>query len=724
MKGRYLLISIPIIVAVLLLVSMVGGGGQQVVQADVPAICPDTAFQMDDPPSYLIYYPYQASPCGPPVEIPFYEEWANSPHNDYESEAFRHWDGDGEIPTSCAKCHSTPGYQDYIGADGTPPNSGNVTDNPAELGSTVECVACHNDVTLHKTSVEFPSGITIEDLGDESRCMECHQGRESGVSVDEEIADAGLTEDVDTVSSELGFLNIHYFAAAATQYGARVNGGYEYEGMSYDIDFRHVEPYDQCYECHDMHTLELKLDECATCHEGVTSTEDLKDIRMAGSLADYDGDGDITEGIYYEIDGLKMMLYDAIQQYGTQVSGTPIVYNESSYPYWFDDQGGRYSSWTARLLKAAYNYQVAVKDPGEHAHNGKYIIQLLHDSINDLNEVITPGVDMSMAHRIDPGHFAGSEEAWRHWDEDDYEVSGSCSKCHSAEGIPFLLEEGVSITQEASNGMECHTCHNVADFPARYEFEDATFPNGETVSLEKGGNFDNNLCIQCHQGRSYGGQVDDATEGVGDDDLDTGQRFINIHYFAAGATLFGNVTNGIYEYEGKTYVGQNLHPFGSSSFATCTDCHNAHQLEVEYQACTTCHGALSSPDDLKNIRFPTTPDYDGDGNTSEGVYYELQGMADAVYAGMQVYSAANPVTDPIVYDAGRYPYWFNDQGDSYTTFTPRLLRAAYNYQYALKDPGGFAHNNKYIIQALYDNLDDLEDSPYADGLTAGKLRPN
>ncbi len=152
-----------------------------------------------------------------------------------------------------------------------------------------------------------------------------------------------MTDDVDTVSSALGFLNIHYFAAAATQYGALVMGGYQYDGMSYDIDFRHVEEYDQCYECHDMHTLELKLDECAYCHVGVTNTEDLKDIRMDGSLADYDGDGDMDEGVYYEIDGLKAMLYDAIQQYGEQVSGTPIVYNPDAYPYWFDDQGGRFS---------------------------------------------------------------------------------------------------------------------------------------------------------------------------------------------------------------------------------------------------------------------------------------------------------------------------------------------------------------------------------------------
>ncbi len=326
---------------------------------------------------------------------------------------------------------------------------------------------------------------------------------------------------------------------------------------------------------------------------------------------------------------------------------------------------------------------------------------------------------MSMAHRIDPGHFAGSQEAWRHWDEDDYEVSGSCSKCHSAEGIPFLHKEGVSVTQEAANGMMCTTCHDVsAGFPARYAFDSATFPNGAEISYGDG--VDSNLCIQCHQGRSYGGAVDDATEGIGDDEL--GGRFLNIHYFAAGATLFGNETNGIYEYEGKTYVGQNMHAFGSGNKNLCTDCHATHELEVKYDTCG-CHGGITGPDDLQDIRWATTPDYNGNGNTTEGVYYEIMGLADDVYAGMQAYATAHPDTDDIVYDSHSYPYWFNGEGARYSTWTPRLARAAYNYQYAQKDPGGFAHNNKYVGQALYDNLADLEASEYADGLTTGKIRP-
>ena len=41
-------------------------------------------------------------------------------------------------------------------------------------------------------------------------------------------------EDMDAVSEDLGFTNIHYFAAAATLYGTLAKGGYEYEGKTYD----------------------------------------------------------------------------------------------------------------------------------------------------------------------------------------------------------------------------------------------------------------------------------------------------------------------------------------------------------------------------------------------------------------------------------------------------------------------------------------------------------
>ncbi len=35
-------------------------------------------------------------------------------------------------------------------------------------------------------------------------------------------------------------------------------------------------------------------------------------------------------------------------------------------------------------MRAAYNYQWVQKDPGAFAHNGKYILQIMYDSLKDL----------------------------------------------------------------------------------------------------------------------------------------------------------------------------------------------------------------------------------------------------------------------------------------------------------------------------------------------------
>ena len=93
------------------------------------------------------------------------------------------------------------------------------------------------------------------------------------------------------------------------------------------------------------------------------------------------------------------------------------MYDAATYPYFLADADGdgkgdtkdgatvAYPNWSARLLKAAYNLQFSVKDPGAFVHNGKYIVELLHDSIEDL------GGDVTKLAREDAGHFAG-DSAW------------------------------------------------------------------------------------------------------------------------------------------------------------------------------------------------------------------------------------------------------------------------------------------------------------------------
>jgi hypothetical protein len=664
------------------------------------------------------------------VEVPFLEEWSSSGHNDAEAEAFVHWNEESpaEVPVECAKCHSTPGYRDFIGADGS---AAGAVDAPVPVGTTVECTACHNDVTLTMTSVVMPSGIELTNLGDEARCMQCHQGRESTISVTKAISDAAVTDD-DTISDELGFKNIHYFAAAATKYGTLAKGGFEYEGKTYDGNFAHVDQFDTCIECHNMHTLQVKVEQCADCHAGVQDVEDLKNVRMNGSLVDYDGDGDTEEGIYYEIEGLRDIVYQAIQTYAIEKVKAPIAYDPATYPYFFNDTNKNgtvdtdeanadngYKAWTPRLLKAAYNYQVSLKDPGAFAHGGKYIIELLYDSTDDLNAALSKPIDLSEANRVDDGHFAGSEEPFRHWDAEG-EVPATCSKCHSAEGLPVFLKDNSTISQPIANGFKCTTCHESMSLEGgqleapRYQVDEVKFPSGATLTFGEG--VDANLCLQCHQGRESTVSVNQAitNAGVEDDVVSDELAFRNIHYFAAGATRFGTEAKGAYEYDGKEYVGLFEH---TEEAFKCTDCHDTHALNVKVELCADCHDGVVTKEDLEKIR-ESSDDFDGDGNTTEGLAEEVSTIREALYAAIQAYGSK--AGNAIVYNPGSYPYFFADTNgngeadpdesireNGYKAWTPRLLRAAYNYQFSTKDPGAFTHNGMYIIQTLYDSLEDV-----------------
>ena len=327
-----------------------------------------------------------ATPSPEEVLAQIQAQWASSRHADSTAPAFNRWNGDGSVPATCAGCHSTPGFLDFAGADGT---AAGVVDGAHPTGSTVECAACHATDPAVFAKVVFPSGAEIEHGSGSGTCMTCHQGRASGATVDGAIS--GLSIGPDVVSPDLQFVNVHYAAAAAVMMGTDAKGGYEYEGRTYVGRFSHAPGADSCAACHDPHSTAVKVETCATCH----GPAEPRAIRLAAP--DYDGDGDRAEGVAAEIHDTHAALLAAIMDYAAK-NGGPIGYAHA-YPYFFADLNGNgeidedertrdnaYRAFTPRLLRAVYNYQLVSVSPGSWIHNGRYAAQLLHDSLSDLAE--------------------------------------------------------------------------------------------------------------------------------------------------------------------------------------------------------------------------------------------------------------------------------------------------------------------------------------------------
>jgi hypothetical protein len=260
---------------------------------------------------------------------------------------------------------------------------------------------------------------TTPDMGNSATCLTCHQGREAGDSVRANIdALASATTTSQATNAKLKFINEHYLAAGATLFGGDGHKAFEYidgngaTGVASSPSTTNTIPVQtyaathfhgtasgpKCVGCHMQATVLTDLGGhsfmmvnaagalnnaiCTGCH-GVVIT-DFNTFRSA-TVLDYDGDGNNTEGINQELDGLKAELIQFLASKG-------IFYNPDTYPYFHREsakasQAGStgYSSWTQPQLKAAFNLNTFYKEPGAFAHNGKYAAEILIDAIADLS---------------------------------------------------------------------------------------------------------------------------------------------------------------------------------------------------------------------------------------------------------------------------------------------------------------------------------------------------
>jgi hypothetical protein len=257
------------------------------------------------------------------------------------------------------------------------------------------------------------------------------------------------------------------------------------------------------------------------------------------------------------------------------------------------------------------------------------------------------------------------------------------------------------------------------------DLEPVVFPSGDAVSL--GDN--SNLCMVCHQGRSSTPDVDRARLNPNSEEqmpIDyPSYNVINIHYYSAAASFFGDDVQGAYQYVNQTYTGQNnfpgIHSADGRNLDDCVGCHmdgslarstpapeqaEKHTFMPAIEDCTFCHsdngGGFQDLSGAPSRNFRDVEQLKGD------LLEAIEDYAD-VGGGL-------PNVSRIFYEGHAYPYWFHcdsdatcdnkvgaNYGNQYVDFDFKMLTAAYNYVMADKEPGGYIHNASYVEQALYDS---------------------
>jgi hypothetical protein len=325
------------------------------------------------------------------------------------------------------------------------------------------------------------------------------------------------------------------------------------------------------------------------------------------------------------------------------------------------------------------------------------------------------------------GHFSRTDKAFRYWDKEKA-VPAVCARCHTPNGVAAYLRDGKNEpAAHAQSGLACTNCHENLETYARRTAAKVTFPGG--LSVDSGDN-SMNLCMTCHQGRESTASVNKAIAGMAVDTPNPKLAFVHVHYFPAGATVFGTQAKVAYEYDGKSYAARFDHAPGMN---TCVACHDAHGAEIKVEKCGTCHQGVKTRADTRGIRM-RAGDWDGNGR-EEGVVKEVATLHDALYKAIQAY-ARNVGGRGIAFTPDGFPYWHTDlngngkvdadelrPNNPYTAFTPRLEQAIYNWTYVARDPGAAYHNGRYTLQLLYDSLDSLAQSGKADVDMRGSVRP-
>jgi hypothetical protein len=713
----------------------------------------------------------------------------------------------GHSGAGCGRCHNSDNFRDFTGADATFAEAEYAASvafitgqsqaldgisKGTDLSRTpgqMHCNTCHNSTTdAHfgswTDSKVFVRGVTLKLDGASAICAQCHDGARPQYNAAQVDYVLGLTSNAVGADQQLAASNAtvraHYLPAAATVYGEEAGNWYQYNNPAQNYTGRNAHGgKNSCTFCHDPHDGTLPADgtgalqvggKCGACHfdettgKPVTTMLQIEDQRQFGFEGDIDGNGTV-EGLNVEIAGLQTKLYAAIQAYAKNVVGTQIcniipaagtTAPDNKFYVWDGSTPcattmTAYNKYTPRLLKAAYNFLMSQNDFGSWAHNPRYAIEVLYDTIQDLNYGLylnNPANVVAFAgKRSFNGHF-GAADAVSPYAAFVYHggmtgtaapaaqgfTSAACYQCHGGQGgfaaylggAPAALANSVMTAANKVTGMQCGTCHTNTgpDMKGLRSIATVYFPpqKDPTVAANRVVSFAAAdlpptfaLCGSCHSARENKGSID-ALDPVA---LSTfSKALVNPHYLGAAATEMGTRAKSWYEYDGKSYTaypafwkagtnGAAPGPHGSPHGGQCTGCHQGkaskHSFEVNFTYCNGCHVAP----------YALTPKEDEYASMKTELLAALNAYVTANLSAFQTGNGASATG--LCYDGNVYGYVLVSTATGCTTTAAKLdmtsMRAAYNLHWMNKDPGGWAHNEYYVMQLVYDSITALGGTP-------------
>jgi hypothetical protein len=310
-------------------------------------------------------------------------EWSNSLH----ARVTRTPSGPGR--DNCVRCHTAPGFRNFIEHAGS--TNAYVTNTVYEA---ITCAACHDPHDASNphqlraaNSYTLPEGTTVTNVGLGALCMECHHSRNGEATNNITKYKLGLP----TWAGGSSF-GVHDSTAGdmvegvnAITYGKVIPSGSHSAVITNVCVGCHMQPVATTHPAFGQaggHTYSMTY---KVVNGGVTNSADLVDVcvKCHGPIEgfdfarkDYDGDG-VIEGVQTEIqhllDKLSRMLPNSTYRADGNYVPDGLVKSPSVK-----------TNWPTKFLQAAWNWQFVNVEGSKGVHNAPYAVGVLKASIADL----------------------------------------------------------------------------------------------------------------------------------------------------------------------------------------------------------------------------------------------------------------------------------------------------------------------------------------------------